>query len=172
MEYISSDTNIWLDFMTINKLHLPFKLPYVYLMYEEAVRDELLNPPGLGESLVKSGLQETQLTDEEFFLTEKYIGTYMRLSRYDCIALSIAKARKLLLLTGDRALRKAADMEGVKVMGSIGILDQLLEGDNIIHEEYIDCIKRLLANNGRKVRLPKDELMRRLSKNDCSDKSY
>lgn len=28
MKLISSDTNIWLDFNTISKLELPFKLPY------------------------------------------------------------------------------------------------------------------------------------------------
>ena len=32
MEYISSDTNVWLDFVEIEKLNLPFQLPYVYLM--------------------------------------------------------------------------------------------------------------------------------------------
>jgi hypothetical protein len=31
MEYISSDTNVWLDFMMIEQLELPFRLPYIYL---------------------------------------------------------------------------------------------------------------------------------------------
>jgi len=34
MTYISSDTNIWIDFMTIEKLELPFRIPYTFLMYE------------------------------------------------------------------------------------------------------------------------------------------
>ena len=51
MEYISSDTNTWLDFMVIGKLDLPFKLPYIYLMDEEVIEDELLNPPGLSEEV-------------------------------------------------------------------------------------------------------------------------
>ena len=55
MEYISSDTNVWLDFVTINRLELPFKLPYIYLMNDEAVDDELLNPPSLGEDLIYLG---------------------------------------------------------------------------------------------------------------------
>ena len=44
MEFISSDTNIWIDFSLINKLHLPFKLPYVYLMDKDVIEDELLSP--------------------------------------------------------------------------------------------------------------------------------
>lgn len=47
MEYISSDTNVWLDFAEIERLNLPFLLPYVYLMNDETVEDELLSPPGL-----------------------------------------------------------------------------------------------------------------------------
>lgn len=43
MEYISSDTNIWIDFAIIEKLELPFKLPYIYLMDNDAIEDELLN---------------------------------------------------------------------------------------------------------------------------------
>lgn len=43
MEFISSDTNVWIDFCTIDKLYLPFKLPYKYIMNNDAIEDELLN---------------------------------------------------------------------------------------------------------------------------------
>ncbi len=86
MEYISSDTNIWIDFETIDRLELSFRLPYIYLMDQDAIEDEMLNPPGLGENLVRLGLQKTQLTEEEFFLAEELAEKYRRLSLYDCIA--------------------------------------------------------------------------------------
>ena len=66
MEYISSDTNVWLDFVEIDRLNLPFRLPYVYLMNEETVDDELLSPPGLSGELLQLGLQKTELTEDEF----------------------------------------------------------------------------------------------------------
>lgn len=66
MEYISSDTNVWLDFVEIEKLDLPFQLPYIYLMNDETVEDELLSPPGLSGELLQMGLQKTELTEEEF----------------------------------------------------------------------------------------------------------
>lgn len=67
MEYISSDTNVWLDFVEIERLNLPFRLPYVYLMNDETVDDELLSPPGLSGELLQLGLQKTELTEDEFF---------------------------------------------------------------------------------------------------------
>ncbi len=65
-------------------------------------------------------------------------------------------------MTGDGALRKAAEAEGVAVMGTIGILDQLHRGKYIEDEEYVDCIWKLLEKNGGKVRLPRHELEKRL----------
>ena len=162
MEYISSDTNVWLDFATIGRLELPFRLPYIYLMNQEAAEDELLNPPGLGEDLARKGLQKTELTEEEFFLAEEFVSKYEKPSLYDCIALAIAKARGIIPLTGDGPLRRAAKAEGVKVMGTIGILDQLLEGQYIENEEFFYCINELLKYNGGKVRLPENELKKRL----------
>lgn len=164
MEYISSDTNIWLDFMAIDRLGLPFRLPYVYLMDNDAIEDELLNPPDIGKELVKMGLQKTELTEAEFFLAEELTDRYAKPSLYDCIALAIAKMRRIILLTGDGPLRKAAKIEGVQVIGTIGILDQLVEGQYIALNEFRYCIKELLKHNGGKVRLPENELKKRLCK--------
>lgn len=164
MEYISSDTNVWIDFLEIERLELPFRLPYVYLMNGETVEDELLSPPGLGCALLQFGLQKTALTEDEFFLAEALVLKYVKPSVYDCIALAIAKIRGLVLLTGDGSLRKMAEKEGVAVMGTIGILDQLHGGQYINDEEYADCIQKLLEKNGGKVRLPKHELETRLQK--------
>lgn len=162
MEYISSDTNIWLDFENIDRLDLPFKLPYIYLMDGDAVEDELLNPPGIADKLIKMGLQKTELTEEEFFAAEEFVNRYAKLSLYDCIALAIAKIRNLTLLTGDGPLRKAAKAEGVRLIGTIGILDRLLEGQYIDSGEFQYCIKELLKRNGGRVRLPESELRKRL----------
>ena len=78
--------------------------------------------------------------------------------------MAIAKIRGLTLLTGDGPLRKAAVAEKVKVVGTIGILDQLYVGNYIEDEEYSECIQRLIDKNGGKVRLPKHELEIRLQR--------
>ncbi|MCR5795890.1 MAG: hypothetical protein K6G61_11160 [Solobacterium sp.] len=162
MIYISSDTNVWIDFRVINKLELPFRLPYTYLMNKDAVYNELLSPKGLREQLLKLGLIPAELTEDEFYYAVDIAGKYPRLSEYDRSALAIAKTRSLTLLTGDGALRKAAEAEGVTVMGTIGILDQLLKEECVSEAEYQTCIADLLRHNGREVRLPQRELKQRL----------
>ncbi len=99
---------------------------------------------------------------DEFFLAKEYGNSYKKLSVYDRIALAIAKCRQITLLTGDGALRKAAVMEDVPVMGTLGILDHLWEQHLISAEELKICLQRLPDNNGGTVRLPKAEILSRL----------
>lgn len=167
MKYISSDTNVWIDFVTINRIALPFRLPYTYIMNQDAIDEELLSPPDFKEQLLSAGLMPTELTDEEFLLAEAYGSQYRRLSTHDRIALAIAKQRKIKLLTGDQALRNAAKAEGVDPIGTIGIVDQLHEQNLITTTEYVDCLKDLRSHNGRIVRLPADALEERIQKFDA-----
>lgn len=158
MKYISSDTNVWIDFVTINRIALPFRLPYTYIMNQDAIDEELLSPPDFKEQLISAGLVATELTDDEFFLAESYGTRYRKLSAHDRIALAIAKKRNITLLTGDQALRNAARSEGVPLIGTIGILDQLHDQELISTEEYVNSLKDLQAKNGTVVRLPANEL--------------
>ena len=166
MEFISSDTNVWIDFMAIDKLELPFRLSLKYLMNEDAINDELLSPEGMREQLLQLGLIATELTEEEFYYGLKMAELHPKLSQYDCSALAIAKYRGLVLMTGDAALRKAALSEGVSVIGTIGILDKLYDEERISSKEYRECILLLIKANGREVRLPMAELQNRLNKID------
>lgn len=172
MEFISSDTNVWIDFATINRLYLPFKLPYTFLMNEEAISNELLQPKGLGASLLELGLQSVELTEEEFFLAEELNLKYRKPSIYDCIALAIAKYRGITLLTGDRALRKAAIQEGIEVMGSLKILDLLFDNNLIDATEYLICLEAFKINNGKKIRLPLSALQERMDRVKSYNKSF
>ena len=166
MEFISSDTNVWIDFMAIDKLELPFRLSLKYLMNEDAINDELLSPEGMREQLLQLGLIATELTEKEFYYGLKMAESHPKLSQYDCSALAIAKYRGLVLMTGDAALRKAALSEGVSVIGTIGILDKLWDEEKISLKEYRECILLLIKANGREVRLPMAELQNRLNKID------
>lgn len=109
MEYISSDTSVWIDFSIIGRIELPFLLPYNYIMYSDAIEDELLSPSGLRDDLFRCGLKGVEITIEEFSLAEEYGKYYLKLSIYDRIALAIAKMRGIYLMTGDGALREASN---------------------------------------------------------------
>lgn len=98
MQYISCDTNVWIDFVTIQKTEIPFRLPYTYIMSKDAVEDELLSPQGLGQELISYGLVPVSITIDEFFLADQYGNVYTKLSIYDRIALAIAKTRRITLL--------------------------------------------------------------------------
>lgn len=161
-EFISSDTNVWIDFSITGHIDFPFRLPYTYIMNTDAIDDELLQPPGLRGELLANGLVAVELDMEEFNLADDYGTKYIKLSTYDRIALAIAKHRGITLLTGDGALRKAARAEGVHVLGTIGILDRLIDYELIEKHEYVDCLKSLQSHNGR--RLPKADIEQRLSK--------
>ncbi len=161
MEYISSDTNIWLDFNTISAIEMPFRLSCTYIMYREALRKEIVSPPELLQELIERGLEGVELTTEEFYFAEELAAKYVKLSGYDRTALAIAKLRNITLLTGDNALRKAAKKEGVQVIGTIGLLDLLFERGLLNQREYKYCLKSLLEHPER--RLPCEELQRRLT---------
>ena len=162
MEYISSDTNVWIDFLIIDRLELPFRLPYTYLMDEDAISNELLEPVGLGKKLLNLGLQATELTEDEFYLADEYNTRFRKLSLYDSVALAIAKCRGITLLSGDGPLRKAAIQEGVTVIGTIGLLDKLCREGHIDESEYVCCLAELQRHNGGRIRLPSAELKRRI----------
>ena len=162
MEFISSDTNVWIDFSVIKRTKIPFRLPYTYIMNTDAIEDELLSPTGLCDELLRCGLVGVELEIEEFELAESFGTKYIKLSIYDRIALAIAKLRKITLLTGDGALRKAAILEGVTVIGTIGVLDQLHGGRFIDDSEYKFCLLELQKHNGQDVRLPKAEITARI----------
>ena len=163
MQFISSDTSVWIDFSTIKRMQLPFKLPYTYIMSKDAVEEELLSPPGLGLELKGYGLIPVEITIEEFYLAQEYANSYKRLSKHDCTALAIAKERKITLLTGDKALRSAAIKEDVDLIGTLGILDQLYSNGIINDKELKECLEALKKNNGGAVRLPESEIDSRLA---------
>ncbi len=161
MEYISSDTNIWLDFNAISRIDLPFRLPCTYIMYKEALRKEIISPSELLDGLQKRGLIGVDLTIEEFFYADELSKKYVKLSGYDRTALAVAKFRNIPLLTGDNPLRRAAEKEGVEVFGTIGLLDKLYDGDYINKLEYQFCLENLLEHKER--RLPAEELQKRIN---------
>jgi predicted nucleic acid-binding protein len=160
--FISSDTNIWIDFQEIGHLDHPFLLGHSYFISQDAFRDELLNPKSMRNDLLHWGIQIANITDQEYNDALIFQARYPSLSLYDAFALAIAKLRGWTLLTGDKPLRKAANKEGVVVYGTIWIYDQLKNLGKISEDDYDSAIADLITavQNGR-CRLPLDELFKR-----------
>lgn len=162
MEYISSDTNIWIDFSAVNALSLPFRLDCTYLMSSDALEDEWYSPKCRGTELASLGLQAVDITTEEFYYAEEIHSKNPKLSVYDTFALAIAKHRKIVLLTGDKRLRKIATEEGVTVRGTLWIFDELLRSGKIPEDEYRGFMMELKKQNGNTIRLPEAEIDKRI----------
>lgn len=166
MQFISSDSNIWLDFFVINRLETPFLMKdiYTFLVSRDTLEDEIVTPPDLGKMLTSYGLQQTELSNEEYLLAVKLKERYTRLSSYDTFALAIAKLRGIILLSGDGALRKAAIKEEVEVHGTIWIVDRLLEEGRIPDSDYRSILQELLNHSGKDRFLPSAEIKKRLER--------
>ena len=162
MEYISSDTNVWIDFSAVNALELPFRLDCTYLMSSDAIEDEWRSPRGRGTELLALGLQAVEITTDEFYYAEGLRGRYPRLSVYDTFALAIAKFRSIVLLTGDGRLRKAAAEEGATVRGTLWIFDELPRNRKLSQDEYRGFMLTLKQLNGNVIRLPAEEIEKRI----------
>ena len=161
--YISSDTNIWIDFKTINALSLPFELHYNFIMSKDAIHDELLSPPELKDELLGLGLIPTEIDDAELLLVYTYGSKYPQLSVYDIFALAIAKHRGYILLTGDGNLRKVGVAEGITVKGTLWIFEELFAKGHIDKANYLKYLKELQKYNGRQIRLPPAEIQKRIN---------
>ena len=151
MVVISVDTNIWISLKRLGAIADVFRLDYRYLMEKNAARDELLSPIGLLQEVRSLGLVETDLNEEElkFVLHCQSWNAYPRLSTYDLFALSIAKKRNILLLTGDGPLRKAAAEEGVPHHGLLWIIAELARNGIIPiarKNEIFDTIEKNLTS--------------------------
>lgn len=163
MQYISSDTNVWVDFAQIHRLALPFRLDLTYCMSTDTVEDELLEPPNIREQLLSLGLVSIEINEAEFGIAVQLGKVYKKLSFYDLLALAIAKHRGFILLSGDGALRRAASKEGVEVRGTLWILDQLKATAKITVEEYHAALLDLQNDTSGRIRLPREEIHKRLA---------
>ena len=145
----------------LDALSFAFQLDYQYLMESSAARDELLSPAGLLQQVRDFGLVEVSLTDEELLLVLEYQrqNAYPRLSIYDLYALAIAKNRKIMLLTGDGPLRKAAEEENVVHHGLLWIIVECAHAgiiDNHQKNVLFDTIEQSLST----YRLKKEDVNR------------
>lgn len=156
MQLLISDANILIDLEEGQLLDVIFDLPYEFstpdiIFYEEL---EELHP-----HLPELGLRLGSLSSESVSSLEVVITRHPQPSRNDCMALVLAKQEQCPLLTGDKALRKSAEAEGVIVKGTIWLVEQLVK-HSLISVDAAYSSYELMEQNGR--RLPFADARRRL----------
>ncbi len=161
-----TDANIWIDLANGELEEHVFQIG-LELIIPNLVLVELRNPPS---SRLKSiGLQPVNLSGDQL---DELVGSLARRypgpSRVDLSALLVARDEGLTLLTGDRALRRAAEAEGVAVHGILWILDRILDYSMLKPAEAASCLRHIVEAGAR---LPAAEVTKRLHLWDPDDSS-
>ena len=151
-----TDTNVWIDLDTADLTDLIFRLP-LSLQVPDVIVAELERPDGL--TLARRGLQVRELTGRQVQEVARLASRYLRPSRSDLFALVLTRSQDATLLTGDRHLRSAAESEGVRVHGTLWLVDEMVAAALLEPQEAVARLLRMVEA-GR--RLPAEEVARRL----------
>jgi len=152
------DTTICIDLFNGQLLGKATRLPYE-LVLPDVIVHELISPPG--ELFIQSGFSTLQVREdfiEQIIVLRKH---YSKPSTNDLFALLLAKINSCPLITGDDALRKAANAEGVRVYGLLWFLDRLIDQKILPKNEAADALEKVLAQGSW---LPKKECEARFKK--------
>jgi predicted nucleic acid-binding protein len=157
VQILISDANIFIDLEDGELLDKLFSLSFTFktpdILYFEELEEQ-------HSHLIDSGLLLTELTGESMSYAMYLVAQVSGPSTNDCFALASAKQEGCPLLTGDDALRKLAKREGVVVMGTIWIVEQMVHGQVIGIDEAKNAYDKM-KDSGR--RLPWDLAYQRLN---------
>ncbi|MEN6621994.1 MAG: DUF3368 domain-containing protein [Smithella sp.] len=158
MKKLILDTSICIDLYNGKLLEAVLLLPYKFFL-PDVIIAELIEP--VGELLIKMGYAEKRTSGEEtkniFALRDKYTGP----STNDLFALLLAKRNGCPLITGDHALRKAADQEAVIVHGLLWLIDALVDSKIVTGTQAAEALESIIAAGSW---LPKRECEERFKK--------
>jgi predicted nucleic acid-binding protein len=151
-----SDANILIDLEVGGLIIELFSLPFEFYVPDMLFVDELEEQHSY---LLDHGLQLGELSPDSMAVLEQLVQRYKQPSRYDCMALVLAKQQQCPLLTGDKNLRKAAIKEQVDVKGTLWVVGELIE------KQIITCQTAQTAYNKMEAegrRLPWDKVKAQL----------
>lgn len=147
MKLLISDANILIDLEEGQLLAQFFRLPYDIgtpdILFEEELSEQHPELPGLG-------LRIMGLSTESMLDVVRLAGTYAAPSRYDCMALALALQEGCPFLTGDQALRAAAQQEHAEVRGTLWVVEELVWQSLLTKDEASKAYGRM-EDAGRRL---------------------
>ncbi|QBZ82374.1 nucleotide-binding protein [Hydrogenovibrio crunogenus] len=156
MQILISDANIFIDLEDGELLDKLFQLRFTFKTPDILYSEEL---EAQHSHLIENGLQLTELNETSMHYAMALVAQSSGPSTNDCFALASAKQEGCPLLTGDDALRKLAKKEGVVVMGTLWIVEQMVHGQAISVDEAKDAYSKMKVAGSR---LPWDLAFSRL----------
>lgn len=150
MLLLISDANILMDVEAGELVAPMFSLNYKFAVPDILYFEELEEQHS---HLLKLGLEVRTLPSTCVERVQALSQTYKKPSRNDLFALALAEMEKCPLLTGDLALRSAAEIEKVEIKGTIWLIEEMIREQRITRSVGRASIERM-RNCGR--RLPWD----------------
>jgi len=123
-----SDANILMDVEMGDLVAPMFSLAYQFAVPDILYYEEL---EGQHAHLLDMGLQIRSLSSKSVERVQSLSQTYVRPGRNDLFALALAEVEKCPLLTGDAALRQAAETELIEVKGTIWLISEMVREQRI-----------------------------------------
>ncbi|GGX68812.1 DUF3368 domain-containing protein [Saccharospirillum salsuginis] len=150
MQLLISDANILIDLEEGQLIERMFDLPYRFSIPDILFIEELEEEH---QHLLELGLTLRELNSKTMTYAMNLIPRYKRASRNDCFALALAAQEECPLLTGDMALRKAAESESVMVHGTLWLVETMVKRRLISVKEARAAFQRMEAA-GRRLPWP------------------
>lgn len=158
-----TDTNIWIDLQEGGLLDSVFEMDVTWLIPDLVERElvEHKSEENLRVRLVEWGLVIRALDGDEIEAVIDLGSTYARPSRTDLATLVVADNDNGILVTGDAALRDAAEGEGIEVHGTLWIVDALVVQEIVRKREAARALQLMMDGDRR---LPQNEVERRVQR--------
>jgi len=153
-----SDANILIDMEAGGLKEIMFRLPETFAVPDVLFIEELVEE---SPELPGYGLQVLRLAEGTVAESERLRQTYKQPSTNDLLALALAKQESCPLLTGDRKLREAAELEGVECKGTLWLVERLVQESILTVEDAAKAYERMF-HDGRW--LPKAEVTKQLKR--------
>lgn len=159
MRLIVTDANIIIDLAAGDLLETVFLLPEVEfhvpdVLYVEELAERHGRLPALG---LKIASQPAEAVADVEHLRPRYRCA----STNDLFALVLARHMDCMLLSGDRALREAAEQEGVEIRGTVWLIGELLKGQ-LVDVERVESAYEAMRQDGS--RLPWEEIRQQVER--------
>ncbi|MGH2538245.1 MAG: hypothetical protein ACRDHL_12685 [Candidatus Promineifilaceae bacterium] len=145
-------------------------LPQLFGLGWELVAPDLILEElreGDRQRLEAMGLGQEVLTPDELVQVRALATQERRLSVPDCAAFIAARERGMMLLAGDGPLRRFAEGHGIKVHGTLWLMDEMEAVGLLNGLELAVALRQMLA---RGARLPDDECESRLRRWEAGGK--
>ena len=146
MDSFLLDTNIIVDAFSAGILeclnYKSFFVSYVVL------KEEIIKQVPVGYYTYLNTLNEKA---DELLAAQKYSDLNKSISFYDALNCVLAKEREMTLVTGDQQLIKFANKNGVNCIGTIRLIELLIDKELLNADKSIDALEKLKQDPKRRI---------------------